>query len=537
MIEAHPARTAAAFFLRYLVFGIGLLAIVVFAVKPLIAGSVYLPQYVAAGIIAINFITVVGFTLAVLRGPDLLADQDAPDLAYYLGFSLTVAALSITFLSDVALVSGQDAEGRSRLVTGALAQFGAGLVATLIGLCSKILLTARQQKTQTDPEAFYARLRFELGEVSLTIRNVTTELTAGIQDATGTMRRAAKAAETSMQELAKSLKESSDLIAANVTPEKISKPVEAFAAELGRLSPHAASTRESLVSLEQSTRAMTSSVDAANKSMESTANVSRRTAELVGRLSDAALQLKESIGQLLGAITSHAAAEGQITAVLAKSAEQAGVLTTSMSGLGAGIQELGRSMAESGEPLVRSLSATTQELSSLRSEAGNAVLALGSMAGETSQLDGSMRQLGRTVTAHVEAEERAIETVTQAGSTITAFSAEMQALAHRVQELARSVSSSTEPLALALTATAERMALVQSESARLAPALAAAGSAAAPFASAMTALNGPLVQNRESLQDFQREVAAAAAHAGQLYEAIQALAAATQGVTRRSAVG
>ena len=69
---------------------------------------------------------------------DILLEEEAADLAYYLGFCLTVASLAISFISDMSLATSSN--GNSKLIRGSLAQFGAGLMATLIGLIAKIYI-------------------------------------------------------------------------------------------------------------------------------------------------------------------------------------------------------------------------------------------------------------------------------------------------------------------------------------------------------------------------------------------------------------
>jgi hypothetical protein len=106
----------------------------------IIAGSVYLRSQqnevtwiLALAILCSNFVAVFGYSMAILKREDLLADPDAPDLAYYLGFSLTVGALSFSFLADLGAMKAANpqlqAVLKSSLVSGSLAQFGAGLLA------------------------------------------------------------------------------------------------------------------------------------------------------------------------------------------------------------------------------------------------------------------------------------------------------------------------------------------------------------------------------------------------------------------------
>ena len=127
--DTSPAR----FFLVYIALGM-------LSLLTIIAISVYFRNQkadvtwlLAISILASNFLAVWGYSAAILRNKDLLADPEAPDLAYYLGFSLTVGALSFSFLADLGLMKVDNLQEKasvsSNLVKGSLAQFGSGLLA------------------------------------------------------------------------------------------------------------------------------------------------------------------------------------------------------------------------------------------------------------------------------------------------------------------------------------------------------------------------------------------------------------------------
>lgn len=135
-------------FVRFVTVGlISLLVSVVFLKFTSIFG-VYTTLTLGLCIFVINLVSVLGYTFAVLKSPQILSESDAPDLAYYLGFCLTVGALSVTFivdtlLSQFATINWNDkevAQLQTDLIKGSLIQFGVGLTATLIGLCAKIYL-------------------------------------------------------------------------------------------------------------------------------------------------------------------------------------------------------------------------------------------------------------------------------------------------------------------------------------------------------------------------------------------------------------
>lgn len=231
-----PAR----FFLIYIAFGMAsLLAI--------IAVSVYFRNQhhevtwiLALSILCSNFLAVLGYSTAILRREELLADPDAPDLAYYLGFSLTVGALSFSFLADLGALNSANKEAqailKSGLVSGSLAQFGAGLLATLIGLCFKIYLAAQQQRTSTDPTVLYNQFRTEVGSFSAMLRDLSSNLSSSMELASAEIKRSGNLASISMTDMSETLQRASQVIAVNITNERISSPINRFIEELESIS-------------------------------------------------------------------------------------------------------------------------------------------------------------------------------------------------------------------------------------------------------------------------------------------------------------
>ena len=384
-----PERTPADFFLRYLLLGLLLLMGLVFGAKRLLLSNPPNPnayEYLAGGIFAVNFIVVLGFTMAIVRAPLLLADQDAPDLAYYLGFSLTVGALAATFLSEITLQSVQSSQGRSHVITGALAQFGAGLLATLFGLCAKIFLNARQQRGQVDPETFYRRLRIELKEISLTIRSMSRGMTSSIEGASNSIRAAGKSAQDAMKELAESLSKSAKIVATSVTPEKIERPIKEFIAELERMSLPLESLQNAMLGLQKSAQGLTAGLDSTTGAAKAAVDTATNAGHAIAAVSAAAVHLKEEIGQLINVISNHAAAEVQVAGILDKSAQQSVLLTVNMKGLESSVGSLGKSMDESRELLVDSLSQTSSQFVELRTEVGKVTPSIAEVAKRVSDL-------------------------------------------------------------------------------------------------------------------------------------------------------
>ena len=94
-------KTAGQVFVKLLIVGIILLIVgVLFGRLSNLDGKTE-SMFLASYIIIITLIVIGGYTFAIATDSQRLGDLDAPDLAYYLGFSLTVAALAITFLVDI----------------------------------------------------------------------------------------------------------------------------------------------------------------------------------------------------------------------------------------------------------------------------------------------------------------------------------------------------------------------------------------------------------------------------------------------------
>ncbi len=143
-------KTAGNIFVRFLGFGIFALLFLIIGVKTFAPHNGSMTLALAGAIFIVNMLVVVGYAFAVIRTESILSEEDAPDLAYYLGFSLTVASLALSFISDVGMAS--DAAANSTLIKGSLAQFGSGLLATLIGLCAKIFIASKQAHLASNPE-------------------------------------------------------------------------------------------------------------------------------------------------------------------------------------------------------------------------------------------------------------------------------------------------------------------------------------------------------------------------------------------------
>lgn len=152
-------------------------------------------------IFVINLITVLGYTYAVLSDENLMSESDSPDLAYYLGFSLTVGALSATFIVDTLIGQQATAAAKSDLIKNSLLQFGIGLTATLIGLCGKIYLSSQQNQQQTEPEELLRSFKFQLNDYQNTIQESSREFSSVLKNSTELLTKSVNEAMTSFVKL------------------------------------------------------------------------------------------------------------------------------------------------------------------------------------------------------------------------------------------------------------------------------------------------------------------------------------------------
>jgi chromosome segregation ATPase len=296
--DVSPAK----FFLTYIAFGMISLLII-------IAASVYfrnqkndVTMLLAVSILVSNFLAVWGYAAAIMRRPDLLSDPEAPDLAYYLGFSLTVGALSFSFLADLGALQAanpqQQATLRSGLVSGSLAQFGAGLLATLIGLSFKIYLTSQQHRTSNDPTEMYNQFRTEVGSFSAMLKDLSNDLTGAINQASSEIQRSGQLAGQSMTEMSETLQRASEAIAVNITHERISAPVDRFIAELESISLPLKTANEVIVDFNKQTKDANLSIKSAATEYLAASQVVRQSATSIDVFSSSVNKLNPDLEEL-----------------------------------------------------------------------------------------------------------------------------------------------------------------------------------------------------------------------------------------------
>lgn len=372
-------KTAGNTFVRFLGFGILALLCLIIGFKTFVSHSGSMTLALAGAIFLVNMFVVVGYAFAVIRTESILSEEDAPDLAYYLGFSLTVASLALSFISDVGMAS--DAAANSTLVKGSLAQFGSGLLATLIGLCAKIFIASKQAHLASNPEILYQEFRMEIKGFEKALKAMAASMDSSIRVACQSMTASAESAAESMEKLSERLKVSSDSIAENLTVEKIAKPIAAFSDELLKLQEPAHEFRTAMSTLVGSAVAITTGFSDLDTSIS---NVRQSTIEAIKnidglvetkkRLNEAS---KNSIDLLEEQNTTVAEANKQLTklknstAKTAESYELVGTasdkLVTRSGELEEGLATINRSMLETAQRLAELITLTKDFGSSLKS--------------------------------------------------------------------------------------------------------------------------------------------------------------------------
>lgn len=372
-------KTAGNIFVRFLGSGIILLLGLILGVKTFTSHSGSSTLALAGAIFIVNMFVVVGYAFAVIRTESILSEEDAPDLAYYLGFSLTVASLALSFISDVGMAS--DAAANSTLVKGSLAQFGSGLLATLIGLCAKIFIASKQAHLASNPEILYQEFRMEIKGFENALSAMASSLDSSIKAACDSINSSAESAAESIEKLSERLKVSSDSIAEHLTVEKIAKPIAAFSDELLKLQEPAHEFRAEMSTLVGSAVAITKGFSDLDTSIS---NVRQSTIEEIKnidglvetkkRLNEAS---KNSIDLLEEQNTTFAETNKQLTklknstAKTAESYELVGTasdkLVTRSGELEEGLATINRSMLEISQRLAELITLTKDFGSSLKS--------------------------------------------------------------------------------------------------------------------------------------------------------------------------
>jgi hypothetical protein len=220
-------------FVRFVTVGLTALFVSIISLKFTNIFGVYTTLILGLCIFIINLVAVLGYTLAVIKSPQVLAETDAPDLAYYLGFCLTVGALSVTFIVDTML--DQFALQQTDLIKSSLVQFGVGLTATLIGLCAKIYLSSEQSSESLEPEELYRNFRVEISTFEKEMRLITDSYTRTVEDNISKLNNSVSKLDASISgtfisfdKLRDVVNKSNLLITENISHDNISKPINDF---------------------------------------------------------------------------------------------------------------------------------------------------------------------------------------------------------------------------------------------------------------------------------------------------------------------
>lgn len=418
-------KTAGNLFVRFLGFGIFALFFLIVGIKFFTSHSGATTLALAGAIFVVNMVVVLGYSLAVIRTETILLEEDAPDLAYYLGFSLTVASLALSFISDVGMAS--NAAANSSLVKGSLAQFGSGLLATLIGLCAKIYISSKQAHHASNPEILYQEFRTEIRGFENALSAMASTLDSTIKSACLSMTASAESAADSMDKLSARLQISSDSIAEHLTVEKIAHPIAAFSEELLKLQDPAQEFRTEMSTLVGSASAITkgfvnletSISDVRQSTLEEIKNIDGLI-ETKKQLNEAS---KQSLNLLLEQNTTVTEANKQLTKLKnssLKTSESLELVSASSDSLvnrsgelDEGLLTVNRSILETAQKLAELMalakdfgstlksSSESAEILSVRSNAVNAALTGTSnvLTEVNSKMDGVPESLARTMSS------------------------------------------------------------------------------------------------------------------------------------------
>lgn len=195
--------------------------------------------FVAISILLVNAFAVISFLNKVISSTELLNEEDSADHAYYLGFSLTLAALAITFFFDASphkAINHQDLAAKGDLVRGALTQFAAGLTATLFGLSARIYISSKQNKNQKNPDDLVRELRSEIDTFSRELSNSRAEHTRIVSETTNMMLSSIKKFDLQAKKLSDTFESATTIISESLSPDKIDNGITAFLNSLNTLS-------------------------------------------------------------------------------------------------------------------------------------------------------------------------------------------------------------------------------------------------------------------------------------------------------------
>jgi len=379
------------------------------------------PIFLAAAIIGTTFLAVLMYSTAVSRDTALLSEPDAPDFAYYLGFSLTVAALSLTFLVDLLVTSSSAklgvlgaADASRGTMDRALAQFGAGLLATLFGLCAKIWLSSKQQRQAQDPALVATKFRAELADFSQLIRETSQVLATSIQNGCATINSASASAAQSMRDLSRELSTSADTLATSLNAEKLGSPVALFLGELDKLVTPVSSLRGEISSFSSEINKLSALVvryEDALASGTTTLGLQQmailESTTVTSTLSAAVASLNEETGKLEAKILATALAIESLQTPLTS-------LTPALDAAFSGTQQLKAASVRLTDSLISSDKAVLGQTGSIEKLAGtmdSARTSLQSLGGAVDEVDKSLKRGQEVITSWSDSLNRSSDSI------------------------------------------------------------------------------------------------------------------------------
>lgn len=360
------SNSAAKLFVRYLLIGLALtiLAIVTVKFNTSVEQLKYQPITIASAIVLINLIVIFGYAKAVLRDKALLYEIDSADYAYYLGFSLTVATLSIIFFSSAIedafrqVVGGNPVDIAKRsgdTVKNSLAQFAAGLTATFIGLSTRIYLSSLQNMNQREPEellmsmreeisTFNEVLRKEAAEYAQTMRNEASQYSETVKESNKLLKKAASDMTKSAALLAEDFKKSSEVIEGSLNGDELRQKASGFIAAIAELEKTSQGVVGVMAELEKNSKGAVGAI----------AELKTTTLDLIACLDKGDVsvdELSQSIGGLSSALTN-------------LSKVPVSNLSTELSSLNAHAQGASQSIRDLRQVVDRDVAASVKNLSS-----------------------------------------------------------------------------------------------------------------------------------------------------------------------------
>lgn len=476
MTESGSMPTPGRYFVRYLLMGLSglLLAMIVGRV---IFSEQLQKAFITASILVTNLSTVWLYTTVILKDKRLRSDPDAPDMAYYLGFSLTVGALALTFIVDIGTFKGAavglaGAQGRGQLVENALGQFGAGLLATLFGLCAKIYLGSQQSLDYSDPDSLYQQFRSEISNLRRTLETAGTDLAASVQQSCEDIKRSGETANLAMIKLADDLTEFQSRVAQELSSERISPSIRNFVTELERISTPVSTL----------TSDMTGLANVINKGQTTFNNLETKADEFTKILEsqlDLRLAHEESLKRIIESNDKYAEQQSSI-------ATESKQTTSSLRSFGRALEKFANELpkledplsqiAQYASPIAKNFEELSRALSEAKSEMDSLIHALQNEVHAVNTLTDAAQQLSETSSAGGMATrslhtsiEALVENVRNAESTISRLTsalhsdevqalnlgAQLQDLAHKLSDLSNVTQTALQLISTSTAAVTE----------------------------------------------------------------------------------